>query len=212
MKEKFNEELINKSDSHEELHENEPEKENWFQELKIDFSKFRSMHRPFGKFKRKIIFLLIFFLNILINVDHGAIPAATTIMKRDLDLDNVSLGIMGSLVYFGLVLGAICAGIIFNSYGSKWVVSISLIVSCVFLYFFTVVKSMFFLSICRIGCGFFQVFCYIYFPVWVDQYGVSSSRTFWLTFLQLGVPMGTMIGYVMQAYFINNYDNVKNKI
>jgi sugar phosphate permease len=126
--------------------------------IKLDFNKLRSIHRPFGKFKRKIIFALIFVINVLINVDHGAIPASTTSLKRDFNMDNVTLGIIGSLVYLGLVLGSISAGPIFQSYAAKWVVTISLIISCVFLYFFTVVTSEFFLSFCRIGCGFFQVF------------------------------------------------------
>jgi fucose permease len=133
-----------------------------FRDLKLDFmygdGKRRIMHRPFGKIKRKIIFILLFFINILINIDHGAIPAATTILKRDLSIDNVSLGIIGSLVYLGLVLGAISASVIFQSYSSKWVVIIGLILSCLFLYIFTVVKSVFMLAVSRIGCGFFQVF------------------------------------------------------
>jgi hypothetical protein len=33
-------------------------------------------------------------------------------------------------------------------------------------------------------------------------------KTLWLTFLQLGVPLGTMIGYVMQALFVRYYDDV----
>lgn len=138
-----------------------------FRDLKLNFlygsGKMRIMHRPFGKFKRKLIFILLFFINILINIDHGAIPAATTILKRDLSIDNVSLGIIGSLVYLGLVLGALSASVIFQSYSSKWVVSISLILSCLFLYIFTVVSSVFMLAVSRIGCGFFQVSVNKYF-------------------------------------------------
>jgi MFS family permease len=96
-------------------------------------------------------------LNILINIDHGAIPAATTILKRELGLDNVSLGTIGSLVYLGLVLGAISAGPIFSAYSSKWVNCIGIISSCFFLYFFTIAETEFPLALCRIGCGFFQV-------------------------------------------------------
>jgi MFS family permease len=122
-----------------------------------DFPQLRSRHRAFGKFKRKLIFGLIFFLNVCINIDHGAIPAATTVLKRDLNMDNVALGIIGSLVYLGLVLGAISAGPIFKMYTSKWIVILSIISSCMFLYFFTFAEGVAFLSICRIGCGFFQV-------------------------------------------------------
>lgn len=127
------------------------------QEFLLGKGKQRLMHRPFGKFRRKLIFLLLFFINVLINIDHGAIPAATTILKKDLDLNNISLGILGSLVYLGLVLGAISASIIFQTYSSKWVVSTSLIFSCFFLYSFTIVSNIVFLAISRIGCGFFQV-------------------------------------------------------
>ena len=105
-------------------------------------------------------------INILVNVDHGAIPAGTTTLKKENNLDNVELGIIGSLVYLGLVLGSISAGPIFASYSSKWVVILTLLFSCFFLYCFTFIKGGRGMAFCRVGCGFCQVFCYIYFPVW----------------------------------------------
>ena len=41
----------------------------------------------------------------LINIDHGSIPAATIALKKDLGMDNVALGMLGSLVYLGLTAG-----------------------------------------------------------------------------------------------------------
>ena len=41
----------------------------------------------------------------MVNVDHGILPAATTEVRKDLGLNNVDLGILGSLVYLGLVGG-----------------------------------------------------------------------------------------------------------
>ena len=180
-------------------------------QIRNDFQmkKMYSYRRPFSKMKRKIIFFLIFIINVLINVDHGAIPAGTTELKKENNLDNVELGIIGSLVYLGLVLGSISAGPIFASYSSKWVVILSLLFSCFFLYCFTFIKGGWGMAFCRVGCGFCQVFCYIYFPVWVDQFGVNKSQTIWLTFLQLGVPVGTMLGYVMEALFIKKFGKWK---
>ena len=51
------------------------------------------------------LFVLVFFSNLLINVDHGSLPAATLNLKNDLELDNVGLGVLGSLVYLGLTVG-----------------------------------------------------------------------------------------------------------
>lgn len=171
--------------------------------------KMYSYRRPFSKMKRKLIFGLVFVINILINFDHGAIPAGTTALKKENNLDNVALGIIGSLVYLGLVLGSISAGPIFNSYSPKWIIILSIMFSCFFLYSFTLLKSIFGMSLCRVGCGFSQVFCYIYFPVWVDQFGISNNKTLWLTFLQLGVPVGTMLGYVIEGFCVKKYDEWK---
>ena len=63
------------------------------------------------------------------------------------------------------------------------------------------------MAFCRIGCGFFQVFCYIYFPIWVYQFGVNNTKTLWLTFLQLGVPIGTMLGYLTEACSNKYFDS-----
>ena len=175
----------------------------------ININKLYSYRRPFSKFKRKLIFILIFILNILINLDHGAIPAGTTALKQENSLDNVQLGIIGSLVYLGLILGSISAGFIYSTYSSKWVLVLSLFFSCLFLYLFTYADTGLGMAFCRVGCGFCQVFCYIYFPLWVDQFGVNNNQTIWLTFLQLGVPLGTMFGYVIEAFCIRKFNNWK---
>ena len=175
-------------------------------EKEITIGKLYSYRRPYSKSRRKLIFILIFLVNILINCDHGAIPAGTKELKEAKNISNMQLGTIGSLVYLGLVLGSISGGYIFSTYSSKWVVINSLVASCIFLYFFTVSNYWEAMALCRIGCGFFQVFCYIYFPIWVDQYGVNNTQTLWLTFLQLGVPIGTMAGYLTEAYTIKYYN------
>lgn len=41
----------------------------------------------------------------MINMDHGILPAATEEMRREFSVTNAQLGIMGSIVYLGLVTG-----------------------------------------------------------------------------------------------------------
>ena len=47
----------------------------------------------------------MFFTNLLINIDHGIFPACTEELRIDLDVSNVQIGVLGSLVYLGLVIG-----------------------------------------------------------------------------------------------------------
>ena len=59
----------------------------------------------FSRKIRSFIFILIIITNLIINMDHGTIPAATSEIKKDLNIDDASLGVFGSLVFFGNLLG-----------------------------------------------------------------------------------------------------------
>ena len=166
-----------------------------------------SYRRPFSKQKRKFIFILILLINIFINFDRGAIPAGTTEIKNKNKITNAELGMIGSLIYFGLILGSFSGGYFFSKYASKWLVITSLFIFAFFLYSFTLLESSGGLYLCRIICGFCEVFCCIYFPIWVDQYGVKGSKVIWITFLQLGVPVGTILGYLIEACSIKYYNS-----
>jgi len=54
---------------------------------------------------RYIVFTLFMIINLVMNMDHGVMPAVTKEMKEDLDIDPYMLGIFGSMVYFGNLLG-----------------------------------------------------------------------------------------------------------
>ena len=82
--------------------------------------------RPFSKFNRKLIFLLLFFLNIVMNMDHGTIPAAIKKFQPDLKLNVIQIGLLGTFVFFGLILASLISGTIFQNYSSKWIVIVSL--------------------------------------------------------------------------------------
>jgi hypothetical protein len=56
---------------------------------------------------RWILFFIFFIIQILMNMDHGTIPAATEDIRIDLNIDNKILGIFGSLVFLGNLIGTI---------------------------------------------------------------------------------------------------------
>jgi hypothetical protein len=52
------------------------------------------------------------------NVDHGIIPAATSEIKASLDIGDSQLGVMGSLVYCGVVIAGFFAAKVYMYYPS----------------------------------------------------------------------------------------------
>jgi MFS family permease len=138
-------------------------------------------------------------------------------VKEDLKLDNANLGLLGSLVYGGLVIGKISnnkdnvigslfAMPVFNYCNTKFVLITCLLLNSASLLLFTVSNIYYVLVLSRVLVGFFQVFFCIYFPVWVDLFADEKRKTAWLTFLLLGVPLGIILGYISTAVLVTYVD------
>lgn len=91
------------------------------------------------------IYYLLFFTNLLINLDHGIIPAGITKylvaaslkIEESLDITDEQLGVLGSLVYAGIVVMGIMAGPLFLRYSAKKLIHISLFTMMISLGVFT---------------------------------------------------------------------------
>lgn len=55
--------------------------------------------------KRIAIFFMIITINIVANFDHGTIPAATEEIRVKLNIDDEKVGLLGTLVYVGNLIG-----------------------------------------------------------------------------------------------------------
>ena len=66
-----------------------------------------------------IIGIFIFILSGLINFDHGGLPAAITAISKDLNIIEVQMGGLGSLVFFGLVVGSATATFVLSKFQYK---------------------------------------------------------------------------------------------
>lgn len=52
---------------------------------------------------KKLVFYLALSTNLLTNVPCGIIPASTQVIQEEFSLDKVQVGLLGSLVYIGVV-------------------------------------------------------------------------------------------------------------
>lgn len=60
------------------------------------------------------IFGVIFLSNILINIDHGSLPGSTKQIEEKLGINDFEFGLLGTLVYIGIVMGSIVATILYS--------------------------------------------------------------------------------------------------
>ena len=155
---------------------------------------------------RWLIFSLFIALNLLMNFDHGTVPAATEQLRNYLDLDDSELGLFGSLVFLGVIIGSLVSLTIINSCNRKYILMACLILCGLSLFLFTKTKKYILLCIDRVIIGIFQAFISIYLPLWCDQFGVERRKTLMLALIQVVGPLGVLVGYIVTS-LLNMYLN-----
>ena len=151
------------------------------------------------------VFFLLFLTNVLNNVDHGSLPGCFDAIKNKLEVGNFGFGMLGSIVFVGLIFGSIAASGLFSQ--GAWIkptLVLALLLNSICLYVFTLSNSFYFMVFVRGAIGFFQVFVCIYMPVWVDTFGSESQKSIWLTINMLAAPLGVVLGYTL-TYYMNKY-------
>ena len=91
--------------------------------------------------------------NIVINMDHGTIPAASNEIMTELKIEEDTLGTFGSLVYFGNLLGALFLIKIIDSMNRKNLAIIASAGNALLILTFTIVGNVYYLFFNRILVG-----------------------------------------------------------
>lgn len=100
------------------------------------------------------VLVVMFCLGLLVNVDHGALPAALRDISQSLNLDESVMGTMGSAVFFGLILGSCTASFIFKKFSYKLIIVSSLVLNGLSLGLFSAGSNFNFMLFARVISGF----------------------------------------------------------
>ena len=146
---------------------------------------------------RWMLFLIFIIINVLMNFDHGTIPAATEQLRNYLELTDSELGFFGSLVFVGVIIGSLVSLTIINIFNRKYILMVCLILCGLSLFVFTITKNYILLCIDRVIIGTFQAFISIYLPLWCDQFGVETRKALMIALIQVAPPLGVLVGYVV---------------
>ena len=155
---------------------------------------------------RWLIFFLFTIINLLMNFDHGTIPAATEQLRNYLNLNDSELGLFGSLVFVGVIIGSLISLTIINTFNRKYILMFCLILCGLSLFIFTKTTQYVLLCVDRVIIGVFQAFISIYLPLWCDQFGIESTKALMIALIQVAPPLGVLVGYIVTT-LLNMYLN-----
>lgn len=150
---------------------------------------------------RWVVYSFFLAANTLISMDHGSIPASTVELRKLTSYDQ-GIGLFGSLVYFGNVIGSLILFKIINMFNRKLLLIISLVGNAACLFWFVFTENLLVLFLNRTLVGIFQSYITIYMPVWCKQFGKVENRTTMIAFLQLVSPIGIFLGYLIASICI----------
>ncbi|ANQ07273.1 Uncharacterized protein PCOAH_00017570 [Plasmodium coatneyi] len=152
----------------------------------------------------QLTLILMICISVLCNYDHGAIPVTLEEIQKDFPLSYIEQSLLGSLVYFGLIIGTIIASVLFELLTAKLLISISTLLLSISLYVFSHANCITFMYISRFINGLCQAIPVVYLPVWVDEFSPHEKATQWMSYIQLASIGGTVFGYFLGGVLSNS--------
>ena len=150
------------------------------------------------KLSENVIWLLMYILSTihgLMVIVPGMLSSCIVEMKEEFGLTDKQFGLFGSVNGFGSVIGSLAFTLVIEKISHKCLISTMLLINCIchFAFFFKLSYPILLAS--RFICGFVCVFCFIYFPMWVEKFAMKKWVNFMQTFVQVSNTIGHIFGY-----------------
>ena len=154
-----------------------------------------------------IIWLLMSIISLihgLICITPGILSSYVTELKQEFNLSDEKFGNLGTIYGLGSLIGSMIFTIVIRRINNKYLICGMIIVncSCNFIFFFTINYSILLFS--RFLSGFASVFCFIYFPIWVENFAMKKWVNFMQTTVQVANTIGNIIGYFIYLILGSN--------
>ena len=156
-----------------------------------------------AKPSQRWMFVAFCLLEIVANFDAGLLPAVEMHMSREYTLAHTQAGLLGSLVYFGMVVGTPVAGyFLTNTTNQNVIVILGALLNSISIMMFALAPTQHFLYLGRFLMGVSQGGIFVYAPVWVDEFSPESRQALWMATLQGSVVLGIVLGYIVGGAFV----------
>ena len=155
--------------------------------------------------KTRIFIFVCFFIVHLFNCSDGGVVSARPIqIKKELNIDDRAFGLYGSIVQIGRIAGTFSVMVLLNFFNRKYLIFSALVLKSVTFLIYYVTSNYPIIMVFRFLQGFSHVFTYVYFPTWVDQFGLQNYKTLMTSFIQTASPFGSVLGFNATT-FLDNY-------
>jgi predicted MFS family arabinose efflux permease len=152
---------------------------------------------------RLAIFTCFFFVHLCNCSDGGVVSARPKQIKDLLNIDDRAFGLYGSVVQIGRIIGTLSVMVLLNFFNRKYLIFFALVLKSATFLIYYVTTNYSIIMVFRFLQGFSHVFTYVYFPTWVDQFGLQNYKTVMTSFIQTASPFGSVFGFNATTFLDN---------
>ena len=164
-----------------------------------EFNKINDINKPpkiiLSKKKIWILMILISLNHAFLYISPGILSSCITQIKFEMKLSDEAFGLFGTINGFGSLLGSVIFTLIIEKVNHKKLIVSVLLINCFCHFAFYLKLSYIILLISRFVSGFVTIFCFTYFPMWVDKFGILNWVNFMQTVVQISKTFGNVLGY-----------------
>ena len=156
-----------------------------------------------GRIENIVLFKsIIWLVLILISINHSFLSITPIILNRcknqikfELKLSYQTYDLLRSFNNLGSLLGAIIFTLIIEKVNHKHILISFLLINCICHFSFYLKLPFIVLLTSRFISGIMSSYCIIYFPFWVDKFGINNWIGFMQALVQISKIFGISIGY-----------------
>lgn len=141
--------------------------------------------------------------NFWLAFDNGIIPACQIQMMADLGITSKEIAFLSSAVYIGIAVASLVVSPIMSVVKTKHVLVVTFFMNAWASFLFAYSAAYSWLTFARFMLGFTQAFCFIYAPVWINEFSPRDQSTRWMATNQAFCAIGVIFGYAVGAMMID---------
>ena len=150
---------------------------------------------------RVCLFFLLLSVEFAMQNSSGLLSSASKNIKETLHMNDKEFGMFGTANGLGRVIGSSIYLIIVNNFNRKFVFAFFVLIKSLLLICFKLTSIGYLLVITRLFIGIAHMPPSIYIPVWIDQFGIKKYKTLFMTLVQVVMPTGKVVGYLLHMVF-----------
>ena len=157
---------------------------------------------------RLFLFFVMMNMDMSMDISSGIFSSAAKNIKIQLKLTDAKFGGFGTATSFGRIISSFLFFFLNEKVNHKYFLTIIIGFHSFFLFCFKFTDNPQILVLIRSLQGLTQTSPSIYFPVWINQFGIREYKTIQISSIQLFQALGKLIGHFI--IFVIGYDNWQN--